>query len=404
MGDAFNGARFDTGGLWVTESVNLPSERNQALAVAGVVQNAGMRASVMRAAVTSGFGGPDRLEVLDDVAVPEPAAGEVLVEVGACCCNNSDIWLREGSYGREDDSQAQAGWLREVEPPRFPLIQGADIVGRIVETGEGVEQGWLGRRVLVDTTLHDAASTEPYGIAGIFGSERDGGFAEYATAPVTSLGVVEVDDLSDVEVAALGSASFVTAIRMLKRARLVEGELVLIAGASGGVGSAAVQLGKLRGAQVIALSDPGKANTIRDLGADAVVASRDLDLPNAVRAACAGRNIDVAVDVVGGPLFSILLTLLRPLGRYVTVGAVGGPVVALDLRTLYLKHLELLGSTLGTVEDFHELIALINQRKIRPLVAQTFPLEDIHAAQTAFRNKQTAGNIVIRIARERRDN
>jgi len=404
VGDAFNGARFDTGGLWVTESVNLPSERNQALAVAGVVQNAGMRASVMRAAVTSGFGGPERLEVLDDVAVPEPAAGEVLVEVGACCCNNSDIWLREGSYGREDDSQAQAGWLREVEPPRFPLIQGADIVGRIVETGEGVEQGWLGRRVLVDTTLHDAASTEPYGIAGIFGSERDGGFAEYATAPVTSLGVVEVDDLSDVEVAALGSASFVTAIRMLKRARLVEGELVLIAGASGGVGSAAVQLGKLRGAQVIALSDPGKANTIRDLGADAVVASRDLDLPNAVRAACAGRNIDVAVDVVGGPLFSILLTLLRPLGRYVTVGAVGGPVVALDLRTLYLKHLELLGSTLGTVEDFHELIALINQRKIRPVVAQTFPLEDIHAAQTAFRIKQTAGNIVIRIARERRDN
>jgi NADPH:quinone reductase-like Zn-dependent oxidoreductase len=177
-----------------------------------------------------------------------------------------------------------------------------------------VEQVWLGRRVLVDTTLHDAASTEPYGIAGIFGSERDGGFAEYATAPVTSLGVVEVDDLSDVEVAALGSASFVTAIRMLKRARLVEGELVLIAGASGGVGSAAVQLGKLRGAQVIALSDPGKANTIRDLGADAVVASRDLDLPNAVRAACAGRNIDVAVDVDGGPLFSILLTLLRPLG------------------------------------------------------------------------------------------
>ncbi|CAN5530053.1 hypothetical protein BH18ACT3_BH18ACT3_06530 [soil metagenome] len=83
-----------------------------------------------------------------------------------------------------------------------------------------MEQVWLGRRVLVDTTLHDAASTEPYGIAGIFGSERDGGFAEYATAPVTSLGVVEVDDLSDVEVAALGSASFVTAIRMLKRARL----------------------------------------------------------------------------------------------------------------------------------------------------------------------------------------
>ncbi len=95
----------------------------------------------MRAAVTSGFGGPERLEVRDDVPVPEPAVGEVLVEVGACCCNNSDIWLREGAYGREDDPQAQAGWLRGIEPPRFPLIQGADIVGRVVELGEDVDAG-----------------------------------------------------------------------------------------------------------------------------------------------------------------------------------------------------------------------------------------------------------------------
>jgi len=88
-----------------------------------------MRASIMRAAVTSGFGGPERLEVRDDVPVPEPAAGEALIEVGACCCNNSDIWLREGAYGREDDPAAQAGWLRAVVgPPSFPLIQGADIV------------------------------------------------------------------------------------------------------------------------------------------------------------------------------------------------------------------------------------------------------------------------------------
>lgn len=151
---------------------------------------------VMRAAVTSGFGGPERLEVRDDVSVPEPAAGEGLVEVGACCCNNSDIWLREGAYGREDDPQARAGWWRGVAPPRFPLIQGADIVGRVVALGEEVEASWLGRRVLVDHTLHDGASQEPYGIAGIFGSERDGGFAEYATAPVTSLDVIEWDELS----------------------------------------------------------------------------------------------------------------------------------------------------------------------------------------------------------------
>lgn len=354
----------------------------------------------MRAAVTSGFGGPERLEVRDDVPVPEPAPGEVLVEVGACCCNNSDIWLREGAYGREDDPQAQAGWLREGEPPTFPLIQGADIVGRVVELGDGVDAGWLGRRVLVDHTLHDAASEEPYGIAGIFGSERDGGFAEYATAPVASLGAIEVDELSDVQVAALGSASVVTAMRMLERARVVEDELVLIAGASGGVGTAAVQLAKLRGARVIALADRGKADAVRACGADAVVSSRDTGLQGAVRAAAGGRSIDVAVDVVGGPLFSTLLALLRPLGRYVTVGAVAGPLVELDLRTLYLKHLDVLGSTLGTVEDFHELVALVNQGRLTPMVAGTYALADIHAAQSAFKDKRTAGNLVIRVARD----
>lgn len=355
---------------------------------------------VMRAAVTSGFGGPERLQVRDDVPVPEPVAGEVLVKVGACCCNNSDIWLREGAYGREDDPRAQAGWLRAVESPSFPLIQGADIVGRVVELGADVDTGWLGRRVLVDHTLHDTASAEPYGIAGIFGSERDGGFAEYATAPASSLGVIEADELSDVQVAALGSASWVTAMRMLKRARLAQDELVLIAGSSGGVGTAAVQLAKLRGARVTALADPGKADAIRDLGADDVIPSRDADLDGAVRAATGGRGIDVAVDVVGGPLFSTLLALLRPLGRYVTVGAVAGPIVDLDLRTLYLKHLDLLGSTLGTVEDFHELIALINQGRLTPVVADTYALEDIHAAQAAFKNKQAAGNFVIHVARD----
>ena len=303
-----------------------------------------MRPSVMRAAVTSGFGGIDRLEVRDDVPLPRPAAGEVLVEVGACCCNNSDIWRGEGAYGREDDPQAQAGWLRGGEPPRFPLIQGADIVGRVVELGVEVQPCWLGRRVLVDHTLHDTRSAEPYGIAGIFGSERDGGVAQYATAPATSLGVITADELSDVQVAALGAASFVTAIRMLKRARLAAGELVLVAGASGGVGTA------------------------------------------------------VVVDVVGGPLFSTFLAVLRPLGRHVTVGAVAAPLVELDLRPLYLKHLDLLGSTLGTVEDFHELVALINERRLEPVVAETFALEDIHAAQAAFRHKQAAGNFVIRVA------
>jgi D-arabinose 1-dehydrogenase-like Zn-dependent alcohol dehydrogenase len=151
----------------------------------------------MRAAVTTGFGGPEMLEVRDDVSVPKVVAGEALIEVSACCCNNSDIWLREGAYGREDDPEARSGWLRGAKAVEFPLIQGADIVGRVAAVGAGVDQELVGSRVLVDHTLHSDDSEEPYGIAGIVGSERDGGFAEFATAPAANLGVID-SEMSDV--------------------------------------------------------------------------------------------------------------------------------------------------------------------------------------------------------------
>lgn len=349
----------------------------------------------MKAAVTTAFGGADKLEFREDVPVPRPHDGEVLIEVGACCCNNSDIWLREGAYGREDDPNAKANWLRGAKPPEFPLIQGADIVGRIVEVGRNVDDGWLSKRVLVDHTLHDDASNEPYGIAGIIGSERDGGFAEYATAPVENLGVIEDEALSDIEIAALSSASFVTAMRMLERTELAEGETVLITGASGGVGTAAVQLAKLRGATVVALAGATKTEEVKACGADIVVPSRTPDLASAVRDAAAQEFVDVVADVVGGAIFTDLLTLLRPLGRYVTVGAVADALVELDLRTLYLKHLSLLGSTLGTKDDFRRLIRLINEGAVRPVVGGVFSLEHIHTAQDTFRGKDYVGNLVI---------
>lgn len=347
----------------------------------------------MRAAVTVGFGGPEMLEVRDDAPVPDPGLGEALVEVGACCCNNSDIWLREGAYGREGDPGARAGWLRGAQPVRFPLIQGSDTVGRVVAVSDRADEGLVGKRVLVEHTLHSEDSTEPYGIAGIIGSERDGGFAEYVCVPVDNLGVI-ASEFDDAQVAALGSASLVTAERMLERARLAAGETILVTGASGGVGTGAVQLARLREARVVALAGAGKEQALRELGADVVVASRSANLAEDVLAAN-GAQVDVVADDVGGSIFTDLLRVLRPLGRYVTVGAVAGAVVDLDLRTLYLKHLDLLGSTLGSREDFARLVRLINEGRLRPVLGGTYPLDRIHEAQEAFLRKDYVGNLVI---------
>jgi NADPH:quinone reductase-like Zn-dependent oxidoreductase len=170
--------------------------------------------------------------------------------------------------------------------------------------------------------------------------------------------------------------------------------MILITGASGGVGSGAVQLARLREARVLALAGSRKEQAVRELGADLVVASRSTNLAEHVLAANGGP-VDVVADVVGGSIFAGLLRVLRPLGRYVTVGAVGGPVADLDLRTLYLKHLDLLGSTLGSHDDFTRLVRLINEGRLRPALGGTFPLDRIHDAQEAFRRKDFVGNLVI---------
>lgn len=201
-------------------------------------------------------------------------------------------------------------------------------------------------------------------------------------------------EFDDAQVAALGSASLVTAERMLERARLAAGETILVTGASGGVGTGAVQLARLREARVVALAGAGKEQALRELGADVVVASRSANLAEDVLAAN-GAQVDVVADVVGGSIFTDLLRVLRPLGRYVTVGAVAGAVVDLDLRTLYLKHLDLLGSTLGSREDFARLVRLINEGRLRPVLGGTYPLDRIHEAQEAFLRKDYVGNLVI---------
>jgi NADPH:quinone reductase-like Zn-dependent oxidoreductase len=349
----------------------------------------------MRAVLLTGHGGPERLDYRQDVAEPEPGASEVLIAVGAAGINNTDIWTREGAYGSADDPAAVSGWRREAMA--FPRIQGADVAGRIVAVGAGVPETRIGERVIVNPVLYSDLGDGLVGM-GYLGSERDGGFAEFVAVPAESALAIE-SELSDAELASFPTA-YLTAEGMLDRARVAAGETLLVTGASGGVGSALVQLARARDARVVALAGRGKEARLRDLGAE-VVLTRQAGDPAAQLSAALGEGalgqaaVDVVADVVAGPLFPALLNALKPKGRYVTCGAIAGSVVSLDLRTLYLKHLELIGSTLGTRDQFARLVALIAAGRVVPLVAATYPLSEIAAAQAAFKEKAFFGKLVL---------
>ena len=221
----------------------------------------------------------------------------------------------------------------------------------------------------------------------VFGSECDGGFAQYVRIHGDEAYAIDCD-LTDVELAAVPCA-FSTAEGLLHRAG-VGPERVLITGASGGVGSAAVQLAKRRGAEVVAICSQSKAETVLGLGADSVI-DRGADLVDAL-----GENsIDVVLDLVAGDQWSALLDVLRLGGRYAVAGAIAGPMVNFDVRTLYLKDLSFFGCTFQEDVVFKNIIKYLEDGEIKPLIAKTFPLHDIGAAQEAFLAKQFVGKLVL---------
>ncbi|MGD8765704.1 MAG: alcohol dehydrogenase family protein [Desulfobacteraceae bacterium] len=345
-----------------------------------------MKPDKMKAVLLTGFGGYEKLDYREDVAVPIPGHGEVLIKVGACGVNNTDIWTREGVYGEDN----QAGWQgADID---FPRIQGADIVGHILEVGEGVPQSRVGERVLVNPTLYKKDEQEPV-YAGFMGSERDGSFAEYVCVPLVNVHTVD-SPLSDEQLATF-MCSYLTAEHMLNRARLKTGETVLVTGASGGVGSGLVQLAKIRGALVIALVGKGKEDKLRKLRIDGVITRGQTDIYSAVMKIAGKSLVDVVADVVAGPLIPDLLNVLRPGGRYVTAGAIAGPIVEVDWRKIYLKQLDLFGSTLGTQQEAKALVEYITTGQLTPLLAGTYPLNQLVEAQKDFKRKQFFGKLVI---------
>jgi len=283
----------------------------------------------MKGVWLTGHGKLDKLDVRSDIPVPKPTADDVLIRVGAAAVNNTDINTRTAWYSKGDATNKDASWAgKAIE---FPRVQGIDVCGHIVAVGENVSKNRIGERILVEPCLREVkgkALSKPC----FLGSECDGGFAEFVA--VASRHAYQVKStLSDVELASF-PCSYSTAENMLTKSKVLSGDLVLVTGASGGVGSAAVQLIKARGAEVMAVTSGSKSQELIALGA-----TKTLNHDQSVVEALGSNSVDVVIDLVGGKSWPALLEILRPGGRYAVSGAIAGAFVKLDLRTLYLKDL-----------------------------------------------------------------
>ncbi|MGA0151097.1 MAG: alcohol dehydrogenase family protein [Luminiphilus sp.] len=358
--------------------------------------------TTMQAFVLMGHGDLDQLVFHDDWPIPELTANDVLIRVGACGLNNTDVNTRSAWYSKGNTQATTGTALANTRPDdstwggaavSFPRIQGADAVGTVVRVGEKVDSAIVGHRVIVDGWMRDWSDPMDYAKTGYFGSERDGGFAQYAAVDYRQVHAITTH-LCDAELATF-ACSYVTAENMLNRAQVGPNDSVLITGASGGVGSALVQLANRRRATCIAMCAAEKADAVLQLGADAVIDRNCPDVRAALRDAVGREPVSVVADVVGGSRWPDFINVLGRGGRYTCAGAIAGPIVEFDLRTFYLRDLTFTGATVPTPQTFTDLVGYIERDEIKPLLAARFPLKELHKAQTTFIEKRHIGNIVV---------
>ena len=347
--------------------------------------------ATMKGVQLTGHGGPEKLVWNDAIPTPRPGPGEALVRVSAAGVNNTDINTRIGWYSKEisdstenvdPDADVEAGgWAGALQ---FPLIQGSDLCGKVVALGDGVTNLAKGMRVTCPTNQPNPTVDAPTRFLAI-GSDFDGAFAQYCVLPAAQLHDVSSASLTDVEIAAIPCAHG-TAFNLLTRAGVGSNDRVLVTGASGGVGLAAVELAKVRGANVTGLASSGKWDAVRDAGADALL--NRSETPDA-------GAFTVVIDVVGGDGWSDFINALAPGGRYAASGAIAGPIVEMDLRNIYLNDLTIFGCSYTPYEVFADLVALANTGRVKPLVSKTYPLSEIVEAQADFVKKAFPGKLVL---------
>jgi len=343
----------------------------------------------MKAAVIREHGGPEVIRV-EEVPDPAPGPGEVLVRLRAAALNHLDVWVRGGRRG---------------ESPAGPHVLGSDGAGIVEALGEGAEGFEPGQDVLINPSLPcgecrfcRAGQQSLCERFGILGMSRPGTFAELVAVPARCLAAVP-KHLSPEEAAAL-PLSHTTAWRMLvTRARVQPGETVLIHGIGGGVALAALQICKLLGARaIVTSSSASKLEKAEALGADGCIDYRlTEDVAARARELNGGAGVDVAFDTVGAATWPVDFAAVRRGGRIVLCGVTSGAEAPTDLRALYWNQLTVLGSTMGSDEDFRAMLAAVETSGLRPVVDRVMPLERAGEAAELLELGEQFGKIVLSI-------
>jgi alcohol dehydrogenase len=329
----------------------------------------------MRAVVFFAHGGPDVLRVVEDWPTPAPAPGQVVVEVRACGLNHLDIFVRRGMPGVRTE---------------LPHVSGGDVAGVVAAVGEGVEDFQIGDRILVDPAV-DLGN----GRIGALGETAPGGLCQAIAVSASNL--IALPDTVSFEQAAALPIAYGTAYRMMvTRGRVAAGETVVVLGASGGVGTACVQLAKRAGARVIAVaSTEDKLARLRELGADHLIRARGAEFGAEVWRLTDKRGADVVVDYTGKETWPSSIRSLKTGGRLLTCGATTGFEAVTDLRYVWVREQTIIGSDGWRRDDLEALVRLVQEDKITPVIDRVWPLERTREAEEAIERREVFGKVIV---------
>lgn len=347
----------------------------------------------MRAVSFREFGAAENLELVE-LPKPEPGPVDVVVQVSHCGVNPVDASLFSGRWG--------------VLP--LPHVPGSEISGTVAEVGEGVSGVSEGDRVAVAFRLfcgmceycrrgHEEACVGHRsemvraGAPDAVGITSQGGYAKYVKVPAANL--LPIPRNVSLESAAAATLDGVTAWHLVERSRLQPGETVLVFGASGGVGSFAVQIAHLNGARVLAVSSGEKVGRVKQLGADVVLDREAEDLQGRISEVTDGDGVDVVLDPLGAKTFPVGMRALKNLGRYATCGVLTGADVQLNLAALYPPQKEVIGSTGGSRADLADILNFLDQGRVTAPVWKTYPLEEVHEAHAALKDPERFGKVLL---------